>query len=363
MASNGEQVKLAIPSGDVAVTVKLINAVNFGPSIISRFMAPPIPGLETFPSNPSHSFLIEHPSGRKLVWDLGIRKDYSNYSPSIASYIPTTKYNINVTKNVSEILVENGIALEGIEAVIWSHWHWDHIGDPSTFPSSTDLVVGPGFKDAMLPGAPANPNSPLLESDYSGRTLREIAFEEGSSTQIGWFPAFDYFGDGSFFLLDSPGHAVGHLCGLARTTTSPESFVLLGGDICHYAGVLRPSKHMSVPPEIRPNPLHPESELPLCPGHAFEQLQSSRARTGSDPLYDPTFGHDIPLAIKTVRKLQELDCDERIFVIIAHDPNVRDLVDHFPKDLNSWKAKDWGAKARWAFLRDLRSYWQQQGID
>lgn len=48
-----------------------------------------------------------------------------------------------------------------------SHWHWDHIGDPSTFPPSTDLIVGPGFKDAMLPGAPANPDSPLLESAYA----------------------------------------------------------------------------------------------------------------------------------------------------------------------------------------------------
>lgn len=48
-----------------------------------------------------------------------------------------------------------------------SHWHWDHIGDPSTFPNTTDLVVGPGFKDAMLPGAPTNPGSPILESDYS----------------------------------------------------------------------------------------------------------------------------------------------------------------------------------------------------
>lgn len=48
-----------------------------------------------------------------------------------------------------------------------SHWHWDHIGDPSTFPKTTDLVVGPGFKDQFLPGAPTNPESPLRESDYT----------------------------------------------------------------------------------------------------------------------------------------------------------------------------------------------------
>ena len=48
-----------------------------------------------------------------------------------------------------------------------SHWHWDHIGDPSTFPPKTDLVVGPGFKKAMLPGAPANLESPIQERDYA----------------------------------------------------------------------------------------------------------------------------------------------------------------------------------------------------
>lgn len=51
--------------------------------------------------------------------------------------------------------------------MVKSHWHWDHIGDPSSFPRSTNLVVGRGFKQAMLPGAPANPESPILESDYA----------------------------------------------------------------------------------------------------------------------------------------------------------------------------------------------------
>lgn len=50
---------------------------------------------------------------------------------------------------------------------VLSHWHWDHIGDPSTFPPTTDLIVGAGFKEAMLPGAPANPESPIRESDYA----------------------------------------------------------------------------------------------------------------------------------------------------------------------------------------------------
>lgn len=350
-----------IPPGKETVKVGLINAVNFGPAQIKRFMAPPVPGLETFKSSPSHSFLIEHPSGKKLVWDLGIRKDYHNYSKSIADYIPTTKYKIEVEKNVVDILEENGVRGEDIESVIWSHWHWDHIGDPSSFPHKVDLVVGQGFKDAMLPGYPTNPNSPIRESDFAGRNLREISFDHG--LKIGEFPAFDYFGDGSFYLLDSPGHAIGHLCGLARTTVQPDTFVLLGGDICHYPGIFRPSKYLPVPESIQlDTSAGQSSNAPFCLGSAFEKLQKERNRNVTDSLYDMTFGHDVPLAHQTSRWLQELDCDENIFVIIAHDATVRDAVDHFPQSINDWKEKGWGKSLKWKFFRDLEPCWKQQGI-
>jgi len=108
-----------LPPGKTVVTVKLINPVDFGPSDIKRFMAPPVPGLETFKSVPSLCFLIEHPSGRKLVWDLGIRKDWENYAPKISQYIPTTGYQIKAPKDVVDILEENGIHAKEVEAVIW----------------------------------------------------------------------------------------------------------------------------------------------------------------------------------------------------------------------------------------------------
>lgn len=114
-----KQMLVELPAGEVTVKVSLINPVNFGPAILNRFMAPPVPGLETFKTSPSLTFLLEHPSGRKLVWDLGIRKDFHNYSKSIADHIPTTNYDIEVTKNVVDILLENGIPGTEIEAVIW----------------------------------------------------------------------------------------------------------------------------------------------------------------------------------------------------------------------------------------------------
>ncbi len=38
--------------------------------------------------------------------------------------------------------------------MVWSHWHWDHIGDGARYPDSTDIVVGPEFKENFVPGWP-----------------------------------------------------------------------------------------------------------------------------------------------------------------------------------------------------------------
>lgn len=203
----------------------------------------------------------------------------------------------------------------------------------------------------------------LADTSTSGRELVEMSFEGPSSQKIGNFPAHDYFGDGSFYLLDSPGHAVGHLCGLVRTTCNPDTFVLLGSDVCHYAGVLRPSQHLSVPPRISPHPysLHDDTTF-FCPGSAWDDLQRSRGREPTDTLFDSIFAHDVALATKTVRWLQELDCNENVFVIVAHDATVLDAAPRYPQTLNDWKSRDLGRKLKWAFLRDLEWYWKFKGL-
>ncbi|PKS05428.1 hypothetical protein jhhlp_008804 [Lomentospora prolificans] len=353
-----------IPSGET-IKVSMINTVNFGPGNVAKLMGPPVPYVEHFGTSPALSFLLEHSSGRKLVFDLGVRKDYLNLAPKISNYIPTTPYKFDVTQDVIEVLEENGIKGEDIEAVIWrSHYHWDHIGNPSLFPPTTDLIVGPGFKEKMLPGAPANPESEILESDYEvrGRTLREITCTGEGSLKIGKFSAFDYFGDGSFYLLDTPGHAVGHLNGLARTTKNPDTFVWLGGDIAHFGGEYRPSQYLPIPDNIEPHTGFIPKHKPFCPGEEFAKLQESRGRKPNEPLYEVRFGTDPVLAMETIGHMQEFDVNDNIFVIIAHDRDVRDLVPHFPEKLNDWKEKGYAKKLKWAFLRDLDAYWKYVNV-
>lgn len=109
-----------LPSGQKSVDVSLICAANFGPAVLKRFMSPLVPHVHTHKTkSPSLSFLIQHPSGRRLVWDLGIRKDWQNYAPCVANYIPTTGYEILCERNVVEVLEEHGVKADTVEAVIW----------------------------------------------------------------------------------------------------------------------------------------------------------------------------------------------------------------------------------------------------
>jgi hypothetical protein len=54
---------------------------------------------------------------------------------------------------------------------------------------------------------------------------------------LGHFPhALDIFGDGSFYIINAPGHVQGHVNSLARI--GPPCFVLLGSDSCHFPSLL-----------------------------------------------------------------------------------------------------------------------------
>ena len=302
-----------------------------------------------------YCFLISK-GNRHILFDLAVRRDWENYAPNVVSIIKKTT-TCETEKNVSDILDDDKSGLEigskDIEAVIWSHSHFDHIGDPSAFPPSTDLVVGPGFKQAYWPGYPTNPESLLLDSDAEGRNFREIDIQkEGNGLKIGRFDAMDYFGDGSFYLLDAPGHAVGHMCGLARTTSSPDSFVFMGADACHHVGILRPTEYLPLPLNISPSPIE-RLEAGGCPGALLQQIQPEQSASKPFFTLTKTLFPSYDEALETVHKMEELDANAIVFVIIAHDVSLQEQIDFFPRTINDWMAKGMKPKTRWLFCKDF----------
>lgn len=51
-----------------------------------------------------------------------------------------------------------------------------YTGDPSTFPSSTNLVFVPGFKEHVMPRYPTKDDTAIRESEYESCKVGEIGF-------------------------------------------------------------------------------------------------------------------------------------------------------------------------------------------
>lgn len=330
--------------------------VHLNPELFWRPKVDGFTGLHA----PIYCFLVSNKrTGEHVLFDLGTRPDWRNYAPKTVDLIAATTI-VTPGTDVSTMLDEaadsgqTNVRSTDIAAVIWSHNHFDHIGDVTRFPKSTALVVGPGVRAVTWPGWPTRADAIVLDADIDGRELVEIAFDTG--LKIGRFDSFDYFGDGSFYLLDAPGHAVGHLCALARTTAAHEeggsSFVFMGADACHHVGVLRPSAYHPLPPGEKLQQILGE-DSGLCPGLLLDSCLSSKSEPFFEVAAPSLIFPDRDASIDTVSKIQQLDGQESVFVVMAHDLSIRDTIPLFPKRINRWKTSGIKGDSRWAFCRDL----------
>lgn len=157
---------LNLPKSDSIVEVHIINTTCDIVVPADAFVQPVLKGHETL-NLPTFAFLVENKKlGKTILFDLGCRKDWWNFAPTVHDLVKKAIPGLNVPKGMNEILEEGGVDLKKIEGIVWSHWHWDHTGDPSLFPNSAELIVGPGFKEAFMPGYPAKKESPMLETDF-----------------------------------------------------------------------------------------------------------------------------------------------------------------------------------------------------
>lgn len=193
--------------------------------------------------------------------------------------------------------------------------------------------------------------------------MRELDFEKDSNVEIGHFPAVDFFNDGSLYLVDSPGHEVGHICALVRTTISPPTFVFLGGDAAHHGAEFRPSKYAPLPPSILPNPITGSEEVGVHCVEWFNETNVKRGREPGEALYISKLIHDLDDYHNTIERMQEADGDESILVLIAHDSSVRWVKDmpFFPDSLNDWQERGLGKKLHWSFVGDIQQALEASG--
>ncbi|KAJ6607602.1 beta-lactamase-like protein [Mycena sp. CBHHK59/15] len=171
---------------------------------------------------PSLAFFVQHAHApdRHFVFDLGLRRDFASYPPPIQALVRDTMP-CAVPQTVDE----------SVQTVVISHLHFDHIGDHTPFTNATFILGGDGAP-LLADGYPANPTSRTLAASVPPSRTRFLAPSDFSCA-VGPFPAaHDLFGDGSAYILDTPGHLAGHVTALLRT--SPDgAWLFLGGDVAH----------------------------------------------------------------------------------------------------------------------------------
>lgn len=197
--------------------------------------------------------------------------------------------------------------------------------------------------------------------NYSDHELREITFS--NSLKIGNFEALDYFGDGSLYLLNVPGHAIGHMCGLART--APTTFVLLGADTCHFPGALRPSPYIPLPEALDSVTAGLDAYFPSpCPCSLFKDCHpcsvanEKRITAYYTASRAPGSAYVNPdTADQSIGSMKEFDASPDVFVCLAHDPSLFEVLPLFnhgkENKINDWKEKGYKDVTRWRFLNEL----------
>lgn len=129
MSSSPSLADLGIPSSNNTVTVKLLNSYDtkVHPGILpipcAPLLFPVLPGREILDAD-FYAFLIEHPSHlgdnqspRRVMFDLGIRRDPGNLVPAVGN-LPIFK-DLTLPDDIPSQLERGGVELKSIEDVIW----------------------------------------------------------------------------------------------------------------------------------------------------------------------------------------------------------------------------------------------------
>ncbi|KAF9013496.1 Metallo-hydrolase/oxidoreductase [Cyathus striatus] len=222
---------------------------------------------------PSLSFLLRHcENHQNFLFDLGIRRDWENYPPPVVECINQV-FRVNVQQDVVESLRKGGTSPQDITNVCLSHC----IG-------IIVFIVGGDSKTLFNPGYPVD-----SKSDFASDLLplgRTHYLVPADWVPIGPFPrAFDFYGDGSLYIIDAPGHLPGHINILARTS-SDGGWIFLAGDSAHHRYLLTGEAEISDGPA----------------GHADDCAHFHKE-----------------LAELHIHRIQELMKLPRVRVILAHD--------------------------------------------
>lgn len=188
-------------------------------------------------SFPATVALIYHEQFGYILFDTGYSLRFHEVTKRFPEklYALVTPVDISAEETLVEQLRRRNITNKDIKLIILSHFHADHIGGISDFPTaqyiylkhaydalqnlSTVRAVFNGFLKKLLPDDFLNRSSAFT---FTARTSTKLDYDYFSD-------GYDVLGDGSLIAVELPGHAPGHI-GLIVHADKGAYFLV--GDAC-----------------------------------------------------------------------------------------------------------------------------------
>ena len=161
--------------------------------------------------------VLTHPTHGTVLIDTGV--PWELQAKGLPAKLATRP--MELVKPLGDIVDE----VDSLSAVFLTHMHVDHILGLPDVPVGTPLYVGPDEWSARGGGLGLLHRS--INASFGEHAFSELEF---SGPVDGFDGAFDVWGDGTLWVLYTPGHTPGSISLVARTT---EGGMLFTGDTCH----------------------------------------------------------------------------------------------------------------------------------
>lgn len=197
---------------------------------------------------PNLCALITHPLYGHTLFDTGYHPAFHAATKAFPERLYALTTPVSLGKTMLEQLQAQGIQAEGIQRIILSHFHADHIAGCGDFPAAEYVADEEGFRRLMQLSRFNQVRKgflkALLPEDFEQRTAWVRAYPQKLSSVLGIQLEHDFdvcmlFKDGSAYLVRLPGHAAGHLGALIKTE---KGWVLLAADAYWTQGNLQGKK-------------------------------------------------------------------------------------------------------------------------
>jgi N-acyl homoserine lactone hydrolase len=174
---------------------------------------------------PVLSYLLYHEKFGYYLIDTGLdmsyqKNPYGRNKGLLVKYLSVRGFQMKGT-SMSEIINKNNFKLEGI---FLTHMHFDHISGITDLPKYLKVIAGKNESynnyRFLYYGDQLGGIKKIYEVDYKSPDIKEMEPFDN---------CYDFFGDGSLWLIHTPGHTDGHTSFLINTRKGP---VLISGDSC-----------------------------------------------------------------------------------------------------------------------------------